>query len=204
MRTTPSLLLAATLGLAVVACGDDGADETSGSTTPTTTTTTVPSPSSAQSTATSTTATTSPNTVSLTQDCRSPDGFAISYPTGWGAVADCGQFGPTPIDEPEPATDERAGVISAYVDPVPFDRVSAPTDREQSRMSTTVDDRPTVRTEATTADALYPAGTPIVRWLVDLGSERTLFLTAVDVGDPAVDFERTIEVLDAMAMSIRL
>jgi hypothetical protein len=51
------------------------------------------------------------------------------------AVSDCGQFGPAPLDEPAPATDERTGVVSAFVGPVAFDQVVQVLDARRSRLA---------------------------------------------------------------------
>ena len=202
MRRMTALLAA--LGLLLAACGDDDAAEDRAASTTTEETTT----SSAPSTSDPIPDDADRPPLDLTQSCTSPEGFSISYPERWDAVADCGQFGPAPVSEPAPSTDERPGVVSAFVDPVPFSEVSAPSAEERDRAVTTVDGLQAVRVEAVASgEGLYPAGTETVRWLVDLSvgaddaEPGTLFIDAVDVQDD-VDFADAILVLDAMARSI--
>jgi hypothetical protein len=177
----------AALALVLAGCGDDD-DTTTADTTATTVSTTTSAPEGGPE---------------LARTCTSPDGFAISYPDDWEAVSDCGQFGPAPLDEPTANSDDRTGVVSAFIDPVPFDQVSEPTDGDQARREATVDGRPAVRIETVVQEGLYPPGTEGVRWLVDLEGDRTLFLAAYDLG-LVDDFDRAVEVLDAMARSIDL
>lgn len=195
----------AALVLVAAACGDDdtsvpSSGETSTSSSTTETTTAEPT--------TSTSSTTAPSDeVELTSSCQAADGFTIRYPEDWEAVSQCGQFGPAPLDEPTPNSDDRTGVVSAFVDAVPFDRVVEPTGEEQSRATTTVDGRRAVRIETVTSgEGLYPEGIAVVRWVVDLSAgpeddPRTLFVDAYDLFDE-VDFDRATRVLDAMARSV--
>ena len=195
--------LFAALGLLVAACGDDDASDRGASTTAAETTT-----SSGSSTSDPIPDDADRPPLDLTQTCTSPDGFTISYPEGWEAVSDCGQFGPAPVAEPESGTDERPGVISAFVDPVPFAQVAESSDDERSRATTTVGGLQAVRVEAVeSGEGLYPEGTRTVRWMVDLsvGTDaarpETLFVDAVDVQDD-VDFADATLALDAMARSL--
>lgn len=199
MRTVLVLFLA--LGLVAAACGSD--DDTAG------TTTTSEDQSDTTTTTAEETTTTAPagDVPGLASSCTSPDGFSISYPDDWDAVSDCGQFGPAPVEEPAPGTDERPGVVSAFVDRVPFTEVAVPSEDETARATTSVDGLQAVRVTSTSSGAgLRPAGTEIVRWIVDLSigpddDARTLFVDAVDVDDE-VDFDRAVVVLDAMARSL--
>ena len=204
----------AALALVLAACGDD--DDTAGtaSTTEDTVATTSAETSTSSSSSSSSTSSTSPSSttraedgVQLAESCDSPDGFTISYPADWGAVNDCGQFGPEPIDEPAPATDERTGVVSAFIDPVPFEQVAAPTPGDRDRREATVDGRPAVRVEGqVTGEGLYPEGTEYVRWLVDVtdgGAPATLFVDAYDLGYD-VELGEAVPVLDAMVESLRI
>lgn len=208
--------LFAALALVLAGCGDDDdtaatssttADEAVTTTEATSTSTSEASTSSTSSTTTSTSTATAPDdsTVELAASCDSPDGFTISYPQDWGAVSDCGQFGPEPIDEPAPATDERTGVVSAFIDAVPYEQVAEPTEGDRDRREATVDGRPAVRVEGQVAGpSLYPEGTEYVRWLVDVtdgGSPATLFVDAYDLGFD-VEFDRAVRVLDAMVASV--
>jgi hypothetical protein len=156
-----------------------------------------------------TSTTSAPELTPLGESCQSPDGFSIDHPASWEAVSDCGQFGPAPVAEPEQGTDERTGVVSAYVDPVPFDEVSQPVPGEQSRAVSTVDGLQAVRVESqSTGEGVYPAGTATVTWLVDLSvgvddEPATLFVNAVDVRDD-VDFDRAVTTMDRMVRSLEL
>ncbi|MFP5320272.1 MAG: hypothetical protein ACLGIC_00335 [Acidimicrobiia bacterium] len=197
----------AALAFVLAGCGDDD-DTTTADTTATTVSTTTTSAPTTTSTSVAPTTTEQTTTApeggpELAQTCTSPDGFAVSYPDDWEAVSDCGQFGPAPLDEPTPNSDDRTGVVSAFIDPVPFDQVSEPTDGDQARREATVDGRPAVRIETVVQEGLYPQGTEGVRWLVDLEDDRTLFLDAYDLG-LVDDFDRAVEVLDAMAQSVDL
>ena len=200
-------ILFAALALVLAGCGDDDADTASDDTTPTSEPTTTSAPTTTSTSVATTT--TEPSTTTpggpgeLSGSCTSPDGFTISYPDDWEAVSDCGQFGPAPLEEPTPSSDDRTGVVSAFVDPVPFDRVSEPIDGDRDRSEEEVDGRPAVRIETVVQEGLYPQGTEGVRWLVDLGDDRTLFLDAYDLG-LVDDFDAAVEVMDAMAASIDL
>lgn len=195
----------AALAIVFAACG--GGDDTAAtpSTTQDTVTTTSVDTSTSSTTASSTTL--AEEGMRLAQSCESADGFSISYPEDWDAVSGCGQFGPEPVDEPAPSTDERTGVVSAFIDPIPFEQVIEPTEGDRARREVTVDGRPAVRVEGEVAgESLYPRGTEYVRWLVDVsgdGNPATLFVDAYDLGDD-IDFARTVDVLDAMAASIEL
>lgn len=133
---------------------------------------------------------------------------AVSYPEGWEAVSDCGQFGPALVEEPEPATDEWTGAVSAYVDAVPYPRAASPSEGEIDRAVTAIAGLQAVRVRAEAdGDGLRPDGTEIVRWLVDLGigaddGAGTLVLDAVDSTATGVRFARVVDVADAMARSL--
>jgi hypothetical protein len=214
-RLTPCL---AALALLVGACGDDDDDTATATSAEVTSSTTEDTGTTSTSTTASTTTSTSEATsttaadggadgVQLDQSCESPDGFTVSYPSDWEAVSDCGQFGPAPLDEPTPNTDERTGVVSAFIDAVPFEEVAEPTEGDTARQETTVAGHPAVRVEGTQSGAgLYPEGTAYVRWLVDLSEVRgdaTLFLDAYDLGYD-VEFERAVQVLDEMARTVEV
>lgn len=190
------------LALVAAGCGDD--DDAATTTTTTEAVTATTEETTTTSTTTVETTTTPADDDELARSCTSPDGFAISFPQDWEAVSDCGQFGPAPLDEPAPNTDERTGVVSAFVDPVPFGEVSEPAEGERDRREETVDGRPAVRVEgAQDAIGLYPEGTEYVRWLVDAGEGRTLFLDVYDLAFD-VDFDDAVEVLDEMAQTVDL
>lgn len=113
------------------------------------------------------------------------------------------------MTEPEQGTDERTGVVSAFVDQVRFSEVSQSIGGEQSRAVSTVDGFQAVRVESQSAgDGLYPAGTAAVTWMVDLSvgvddEPATLFLNAVDIVDD-VDFDRAVTTMDRMIRSLEL
>lgn len=202
----------AALALVLAACGDDDDTAATSSTTEDTVATTSVETSTSSTTSSSSTTTASSTTVAedgvqLAESCDSPDGFTISHPDDWGAVSDCGQFGPEPIGEPAPATDERTGVVSAFIDPVPFEQVAEPTEGDRDRREATVDGRPAVRVEGQVAgESLYPQGTEYVRWLVDVtdgGAPATLFVDAYDLGHD-IEFDQAVRVLDAMVESLRI
>ncbi|HSJ33871.1 MAG TPA: hypothetical protein VLB85_02345 [Acidimicrobiia bacterium] len=214
----PILLLAVALLLA--AC-DGGSDidptepppETTTITSPTSTMGTSPSttPQRSTSTTTSIPTTTAPEEASLQPAvrCDSPEGYAISYPEGWNAnsgdvVAECGQFHPEQFEVPD-GSDERVAAVTAYVDPVPFREVAAPDDtRDAERAVTAVDGLQAVRLEYETgSDGLWPEGTPITLYAIDVGTEseeRTLLVDTV--GLSGFDYERNQEVLDRMIRSL--
>ncbi|HSP03598.1 MAG TPA: hypothetical protein VLR27_08870 [Acidimicrobiales bacterium] len=205
------ILCFAALALLAGACGDDD-DSATGTTTTLGDVTSTTADATSTSTTTSTsvpssTTTEDEGTASLEQTCESPDGFTISYPGDWDAVSDCGQFGPAPLDEPAPATDERTGVVSAFVDPVPFEQVAEPAEGDDAREETTIDDLPAVRVEGEQeAEGLYPEGTSYVRWMVDLSEVRgdaTLFLDAYDLGYD-IDFGQAVQVLDDMVETVEV
>lgn len=204
------MLCFAALALLAGACGDDdsatGTTTTLGDVTSTTADATTTSTTASTSVPSSTT-TEDEGTESLDQTCESPDGFTISHPGDWDAVSDCGQFGPAPLDEPAPATDERTGVVSAFVDPVAFEQVAEPAAGDDEREETTIDGLPAVRVEGEQeAEGLYPEGTAYVRWMVDLSEVRgdaTLFLDAYDLGYD-IDFDQAVRVLDDMVETVEV
>lgn len=212
MRRLMTSFAALALLVGAGACGedDDTATPTSGEVT------TITTESTSTTSRTSSTSTSMPTTTSeaddadgvpLDQSCQSPDGFTISYPSEWAAVSECGQFGPAPLDAPTPNTDERTGVVSAFIDPVPFEQVAEPTEGDSAREETTIAGHPAVRVEGEqSGTGLYPEGTAYVRWMVDLSEIRgdaTLFLDAYDLGYD-VEFDQAVQVLDEMARSVEI
>jgi hypothetical protein len=211
------ILCFAALALVTAACGDDddtasdpaateeAASSTSEGPTSTTSTTSTSAPSATSTTSAS--STTPEETTTLAQSCDSPDGFTISHPEDWAAVSECGQFGPEPIDEPTPNTDERTGVVNAFIDPVAFEQVAEPTDGDRERREATVDGRPAIRVAGEqSGTGLYPEGTEYVRWIVDVsdgGGPATLFVDAYDLGYD-IEFDRAVNVLDAMVQSLAI
>jgi hypothetical protein len=60
--------------------------------------------------------------------------------------------------------------------------------------------------EQTAGPGFYPEGTPITTYVVDLGPARTdgAVLVARTVGLPGADYDRNVDVLDAMMASLVL
>jgi hypothetical protein len=216
MRLPITLLAVAIL---LVAC--DGASDAD-PTEPSLETTTTTSPTSSMTTSSTTTTASTTTTTSITTTtapgeaslepavrCESPEGYAISYPEGWSTnsgdvVAECGQFHSERFEVPD-GTDERVAAVTAYVDPVPFAEVAAPDDtRDADRAVTAVDGLQAVRLEYETgSDGLWPEGTPITLYAIDVGTEseeRTLLVDTV--GLSGFDYERNQEVLDRMIRSL--
>lgn len=167
-----------------------------------------------------TTTTPAPDTTSSTAGrpgagmvaCESPEGFTIAAPEDWSSndgsvVPACSQFHPAPFEVPR-GTDARLAAVTAYIDPVPFSRASRPrVATDGDRAITTVDGRQAVRLSyATSGEGLYPGGTPVTSYLVDVGrgdgAERTLFVDTV--GLPGFDYETNVAVLDRMATTLRV
>jgi hypothetical protein len=133
----------------------------------------------------------------------------VSYPTDWWASTGelaCGSFAPTELDL-TPNTDTTAPVM-IFADPVEFRIAVAPTESrdELSRAVSTVDGRQAVRIVSTVQEGLYPVGTEVTSYFVELepvdDAPRTLVATTADIG--AYDYERNVTLLDEMAHTIRL
>lgn len=218
--------------VAAASCGRD--DETAGDDAPTTptaaptvgvtpspepdpTATPAPDPTATPSpTATPTpdpTATPAPDgDLELANTCDNPDGFAVAYPAGWytveaGLTGACGYFAPDPIDAPTPGTDERPGPLSIYVESVRYrDFVDPDTLDADQRAVTAVDGRQALRTHRVAdGDGLYPDGTPVTLWAVDLSvgvDDGAGTLVASAVGFGGVDHDEAVAALDAMVRSL--
>lgn len=209
--------LSALLLIAAACDIDDTADTPPPDTTVTTTapTTTAPTTTStsAPTTLTDTTPTTAPpgEVTALSSECTSPEGFTIRYPQEWATnpgdvLPPCSRFHPEPFEVPE-ATDERVAAISAHIDPVPFTQVAAPDEQSRpQRAATAVDGRQTARLAYEAGqDSLWPEGTPLTLYAVDLaGEEQQSTLLVETVGLPGFQYERNQRVLDRMARSIDL
>jgi hypothetical protein len=134
--------------------------------------------------------------------CTSPAGYSVARPAGWAVnsgaqLPPCSWFDPAPFTVPE-GTDVRTaitlGVETGSVDGVWPD--------ERSRTALEVDGRPAQRIEQVTTAGLYPVGTPVTTYVVDLGNGRVLLADAV--GLAAADHERNVRVLDEMMRSLEL
>jgi hypothetical protein len=138
--------------------------------------------------------------------CESQAGFTLARPRGWHAnpgdvVTRCSRLDPDRIELRED-TDERKAAIVARIEDVAFDRAAAPRDGELSRAMTTIDGLRAVRLELeSNRPGLWPHGTPVTRYLVDLapgdGDAGTLVLHTVELD--GFDYARNQEVLDDVA-----
>jgi hypothetical protein len=140
-----------------------------------------------------------------TTPCPSPAGYTVEHPADWtanddGVLPPCSWFAPEEFVVPE-ASDVRTAPVTLRVESLPYAEVAAPMPDEVSRTAVEVDGRPAVRAELVTTGGLYPAGTRITSYAVDLG-DRTLVADAVEV--PGGDHERDVAVLDAMVESLEL
>ncbi|MGY2003713.1 AMIN-like domain-containing (lipo)protein [Blastococcus sp. SYSU DS1024] len=152
-----------------------------------------------------------PDGVTLGERCTSPAGFAVDHPSDWSVnagetVPACSRFSPQDFDVPD-ATDVRVAAIAFSIEPVAFDRVTQEQPGEQARRELTVDDRDAVRIERTaTGEGFWPEGTPATRYAVELadGEDGPRTLVADTIGLPRFDYQRNVEVLDAMIGTLDL
>ena len=131
--------------------------------------------------------------------CTSPAGYRVAYPADWSTNADgvlpaCSWFGPGEFVVPE-ASDVRTAPVTLQVLDAPLAEVAAPMPDEVARTELEVGGRQAVRIEQVTTLGLYPEGTRITTWALDLGG-RTLLADAVEL--PGGDHERAVAVLDRM------
>lgn len=190
------------IALTVGACASDEATETTSTTSPDTTTTAPGNP-------TTTSTTTPPPGGGLDASCVSPEGFSVSYPEDWetndgSVVADCTMFDPEAFMV-QAGTDERVAAINIYLENVPYSTVSAEPDAavEHSRESLTIDGREAVRVERETSeDLLFPAGTLITSYFIDVGGDRTLVADTIDLSH--IDYDEASDVLDAMTQTLEI
>lgn len=114
-------------------------------------------------------------------------------------------FNPEPFEVPE-ATDARVAAISVSIDEVGFVDATAPQEgRDAERAVTTVDGLPAVRLAYESTGPLYPEGTPIALYAIDIdpgpdAGKRTMFVTTV--GTEGFDYERNQVVLDRMVRTL--
>lgn len=195
MRPHPTIrTIVLLLALVLAACTSPGAEDAAQAPTPTRTARPGPTPTSTPDDPAS--------------RCTSPIGVAVTVPAGWTAVADCGRFGPVPLAEPEPGTDERPGPISIHHERVPFADVAAPDPAVVDRALTTVRGLQAVRLERVAdGEGLLPVGTRQTQWMVDLDpgtDERagTLLLTAT--ATPRVDHAAASTALDTMVRTLSI
>lgn len=131
--------------------------------------------------------------------CTSPAGYTVEFPADWstneaGVLAPCSWFGPDEVVVPE-ASDVRTAPVTLQVVDAPLAEVAVPMPDEVARTDLEAGGRPAVRTEQVTTLGLYPEGTRITTWALDLGG-RTLLADAVEL--PGGDHDRAVAVLDVM------
>jgi hypothetical protein len=134
-----------------------------------------------------------------TASCTTIDGYRVDFPADWstneaGVLPACSWFGPGEVVVPE-ASDVRTAPVTLQVVDGPLAEVAVPMPDEVARTEVQVGGRPAVRTEQVTTLGLYPEGTRITTWALDLG-DRTLLADAVEL--PGGDHERAVAVLDQM------
>ena len=139
-----------------------------------------------------------------TTSCTGPGGYRVELPAGWstndaGVLPACSWFGPGEVVVPE-ASDVRTAPVTLQVVDAPLAEVAVPLPDEVGRTELVVGGREAVRIEQVTTLGLYPEGTRITTWAVDLDG-RTLLADAV--GLPRGDHERAVAALDAMVGSLR-
>jgi hypothetical protein len=138
--------------------------------------------------------------------CTSAAGYRVAFPADWATNADgvlpaCSWFGPgEEVVVPE-ASDARTAPVTLQVLDAPLAQVAVPVPDEVARTELEVGGRPAVRTEQVTTLGLYPEGTRITTWALDLGG-RTLVADAVEL--PGGDHERAVAVLDEMVETLEV
>ncbi len=195
------ILVAALMAMALAACGDDG-DESAPTTTTTVadaTTTTVPGA--------TTTTTDGADGVALSQSCTHTErdvSVVVRYPAGWHVnqaegVTPCTAFDPDPFELQAGTEFPRDLAVVVRVEPISLARATEPAGlRVEQEREMTIDGRRALRvTAVSTGEGLDPAGLRSIRYVVDAGTDRVILAMTFDV--PGNDFERSTEVLDAMA-----
>ncbi|MCA0143690.1 hypothetical protein [Blastococcus sp. LR1] len=137
-----------------------------------------------------------------TAGCTSPEGFRVEHPADWAVnpgdtLPACSWFADEDFVVP-PASDVRTAAVALTVRR-DVDAGSAWPD-ETARREIEVGSRPAVRLEQVTGLGLYPTGTRITTYVVDLGpgyaDGAVLVADAVEL--PGSDHDRNVRVLDAM------
>ncbi|UOY03037.1 hypothetical protein [Blastococcus sp. PRF04-17] len=142
-----------------------------------------------------------------TTRCTHEAGFSVAHPSGWSTnpgevLPACSWFAAQPFTVPQ-ASDVRTADITLRVQSG-ADLATALPD-ETARTTVEVGGRPAVRVEQVAGPGLWPEGTPVTTYLVDLGpgGDRSA-LVADTVGLPGTDYARNVAVLDAMMRSLVL
>ncbi|WP_116452416.1 hypothetical protein [Blastococcus litoris] len=143
-----------------------------------------------------------------TARCTSPAGFSVAHPADWSVnpgevLPGCSWFGSEPFTVPE-ASDVRIADVALVVESGAHGGRAWPD--ATARTTVEVAGRPGVRVEQVAAPGFYPEGTRITTYVVDLDPGRPdgAVLVADTVGLPGFDYERNVEVLDAMMSSLTL
>ncbi len=146
--------------------------------------------------------------VELGASCTSPAGYRVDYPQDWSVNTEetlppCSWFHPEPFTVPE-ASDVRTAAITLSVQQ-DVD-LSAVWPDEVTRTTVDVDGREAIRVEQVTSAGLYPVGTRITSYAVDLSASGNpgAALVADTVELPGFDYACNVEVLDAMMASLDL
>jgi hypothetical protein len=136
--------------------------------------------------------------------CTSAAGYRVAFPADWATNADgvlpaCSWFGPgAEVVVPE-ASDARSAPVALQVVDAGLAQVAVPAPDEVTRTELEVAGRAALRTEQVTTVGLYPEGTRITTWALDLDG-RTLVADAVEL--PGGDHERAVAVLDEMVQTL--
>ena len=145
-----------------------------------------------------------PGTDAAAASCTSPAGYTVEFPAGWstneaGVLPACSWFGPgEEVVVPE-ASDVRTVPVTLQVVDASVAEAAPAYPDEVARTTLDVGGRPAVRTEQVTTLGLYPEGTRITTWAVDLGG-RTLLADAVEL--PGGNHEGAVAVLGEMVASL--
>lgn len=149
----------------------------------------------------------------LPQRCTNPGhGFSVSFPEGWhtngGAVVPpCTAFDPEPIEIP-PASEMPFDIaVVIDVDEVAFERITSSDpsmwERILSQEKLEIDGREAWRVEAeSTGEGLAPPGMRSLRYVVDVGDERSLIATTHQTD--VAEYRRNQDVLEQMVQSLDL
>lgn len=143
-----------------------------------------------------------------TATCEHPAGFRVSHPADWTVnpgevLPECSWFAAESFDVPT-ATDARIADITLRV--VEGSRPPSRWGDVEDIRAVEVGGLTGLRLERVAGPGLYPTGTPILTYVVDLPStsEAGRTLVASTVGLARFDHERGVEVLDAMMASLVL
>lgn len=143
-----------------------------------------------------------------TTTCAHPAGFRVTHPADWSVnpgevLPKCSWFAAESFDVPT-ATDARIADITLRV----VEGHRPPSSWVDVAASRTVEvgGLPGLRLERVAGPGLYPAGTPILTYVIDLpsASDAGRTLVASTVGLARFDHERDVDVLDAMMASLVL